>query len=277
MVFILNFKSYFFILKGCVINSLVESSRRKSRHIPYRDSKLTFILRDSLGGNSKTWMIAAISAASSSFCETLSTLKFAQRAKLIKNQACVNEETTGNVDMLKVEIKRLKEELNKFMTNKQSIMNIDANSYENKEKEKFFWVLLNKSLGIQENLHEQILTSEKTIEKLKEFLKMCAKNELIYKYLIHLYQKTIKEGVKNFNDEVLLKERNFLYDLLINYNWVVQKYNDGFIEGDTFSLTLSDKYLENKLLCEEILFHLKDSNAQKTEISCNSQMKFNRF
>lgn len=71
---------------GLVINSLVENSQGKNRHVPYRDSKLTFILRDSLGGNSKTCMIAAVTAASNSFAETLSTLKFAQRAKMIKNK-----------------------------------------------------------------------------------------------------------------------------------------------------------------------------------------------
>ena len=47
------------------------------RYIPYRDSKLTFLLKDSLGGNSKTYIIANITKASTSFMETLSTLKFA--------------------------------------------------------------------------------------------------------------------------------------------------------------------------------------------------------
>ena len=96
---------------GCVINSLVEASQGKNRHIPYRDSKLTFVLKDSLGGNARTFMIAAVSAASTSFTETLSTLKFAQRAKMIKNKAKVNEESNGNVEVLKKEIQRLKQEL----------------------------------------------------------------------------------------------------------------------------------------------------------------------
>lgn len=60
-----------------VINSLVDVSEGKSRFIHYRDSKLTFILKDSLGGNSKTSIIANISPASSQYAETLSTLKFA--------------------------------------------------------------------------------------------------------------------------------------------------------------------------------------------------------
>jgi hypothetical protein len=50
---------------GLVINALVEYNQNSKRHIPYRDSKLTFILRESLGGNSKTFMIANISAATS--------------------------------------------------------------------------------------------------------------------------------------------------------------------------------------------------------------------
>ena len=62
---------------GNVINSLVEASEGKSRHIHYRDSRLTFLLKDSLGGNSKTTLIANVSPASLCYSETLSTLKFA--------------------------------------------------------------------------------------------------------------------------------------------------------------------------------------------------------
>jgi len=102
---------------GQVINSLVEIAEGKQRHIRYRDSKLTFILKDSLGGNSKTSLIANISPASSSFAETLSTLKFAQRAKQIKNRALINEDSIGSVGALKDEITRLKQELAQYRNN----------------------------------------------------------------------------------------------------------------------------------------------------------------
>ncbi len=62
---------------GIVINSLVDISEGKTRHVHYRDSKLTFLLRDSLGGNSKTVIIANVTQASVSVGETLSTLLFA--------------------------------------------------------------------------------------------------------------------------------------------------------------------------------------------------------
>ena len=96
---------------GNVINSLVDLSEGKNRHVPYRDSKLTFILRDSLGGNSRTVIIANISPSSVNMGETLSTLEFARRAKQIKNRAIVNEDSSGTILVLKTEIKRLKKDL----------------------------------------------------------------------------------------------------------------------------------------------------------------------
>jgi len=64
----------------------------KTNHIPYRDSKLTRLLQDSLGGNTKTIMIAAISPANYNYDETLSTLRYASRAKFIKNKPKINED-----------------------------------------------------------------------------------------------------------------------------------------------------------------------------------------
>lgn len=74
---------------GNVIKALVEG---KSGHIPYRDSKLTRLLQDSLGGNTKTVMIAAISPADFNYDETLTTLRYASRAKMIKNKPRVNQD-----------------------------------------------------------------------------------------------------------------------------------------------------------------------------------------
>jgi hypothetical protein len=72
---------------GNVINAMVEG---KTKHVPYRDSKLTRLLQDSLGGNTKTVMIAAISPADYNYEETLTTLRYASRAKNIKNKPRVN-------------------------------------------------------------------------------------------------------------------------------------------------------------------------------------------
>ncbi|GAY35574.1 hypothetical protein CUMW_017130 [Citrus unshiu] len=99
---------------GLVIMSLVDSAQGKHRHVPYRDSRLTFLLQDSLGGNSKTTIIANVSPSISAN-ETLSTLKFAQRAKLIQNNAKVNENASGDVTALQRQIQQLKDQLSSLM------------------------------------------------------------------------------------------------------------------------------------------------------------------
>ncbi|XP_034501488.1 kinesin-like protein KIF17 isoform X3 [Ailuropoda melanoleuca] len=74
---------------GNVISALVDG---RCKHIPYRDSKLTRLLQDSLGGNTKTLMVACLSPADNNYDETLSTLRYANRAKNIKNKPHVNED-----------------------------------------------------------------------------------------------------------------------------------------------------------------------------------------
>ncbi|XP_048470882.1 kinesin-like protein KIF17 [Rhincodon typus] len=74
---------------GNVISALVDG---RSKHIPYRDSKLTRMLQDSLGGNTKTLMVACLSPADNNYDESLSTLRYANRAKNIKNKPRINED-----------------------------------------------------------------------------------------------------------------------------------------------------------------------------------------
>ncbi len=92
---------------GNVISALVEG---KHHHVPYRDSKLTRLLQDSLGGNTKTVMIAAISPADFNYDETLTTLRYAQRAKHIKNKPRVNQDPKDALlKQYEEEIKKLRE------------------------------------------------------------------------------------------------------------------------------------------------------------------------
>ena len=100
---------------GNVIGALTDPRRQnvKGAHVPYRDSKLTRILEDSLGGNCKTTFVAVISPAVESFSESLSTLKFANRAKKVKNAPRVNEDENHRTLLKKYEreLKRLRAEL----------------------------------------------------------------------------------------------------------------------------------------------------------------------
>uniref|UniRef100_A0A4W6DMW7 Kinesin family member 13A n=1 Tax=Lates calcarifer TaxID=8187 RepID=A0A4W6DMW7_LATCA len=95
---------------GCVISALADQSagKGKGKFVPYRDSVLTWLLKDNLGGNSKTAMIATVSPAADNYEETLSTLRYADRAKRIVNHAVVNEDPNARI------IRELREEVEKL-------------------------------------------------------------------------------------------------------------------------------------------------------------------
>ncbi|EFJ06488.1 hypothetical protein SELMODRAFT_135318 [Selaginella moellendorffii] len=97
-----------------VIIALQEKSQGKSRtHIPYRNSMMTSVLRDSIGGNCRTVMIANVSIAQEQLEETISTCRFAQRVAMVSNQVMLNEEVDPNIVIkrLKQEVKDLKAEV----------------------------------------------------------------------------------------------------------------------------------------------------------------------
>uniref|UniRef100_A0A4W4E990 Kinesin motor domain-containing protein n=1 Tax=Electrophorus electricus TaxID=8005 RepID=A0A4W4E990_ELEEL len=106
---------------GNVISALGDRAKR-STHVPYRDSKLTRLLQDSLGGNSQTVMIACISPSDRDFMETLNTLKYANRARNIKNKLVVNQDRASQqISALRTEIARLQMELMEYRTGKRMV------------------------------------------------------------------------------------------------------------------------------------------------------------
>uniref|UniRef100_A0A671XMH1 Kinesin family member 13B n=1 Tax=Sparus aurata TaxID=8175 RepID=A0A671XMH1_SPAAU len=99
---------------GLVISALAEqgAGKNKNKFVPYRDSVLTWLLKDSLGGNSRTAMVATISPAADNYDETLSTLRYADRAKSIVNHAVVNEDPNARIIReLREEVEKLREQL----------------------------------------------------------------------------------------------------------------------------------------------------------------------
>jgi len=103
------------LVLGRVISALGDSNKKK-QHVPYRDHKLTYLLKDSLGGNHKTLMIACVSPSLTNQEETLGTLRYANRAKNIKNKATVNidpaskveKELGGQINNLAAELLRIR-------------------------------------------------------------------------------------------------------------------------------------------------------------------------
>jgi len=132
---------------GNVINILAEVAQSgKQRHIPYRDSRLTFLLQESLGGNAKLAMICAVSPASSCKSETLGTLRFAQRAKAMQNKAVINEEKANDVNLLREQIRQLKDELTRMKMNSSQPAG-NGSGYSNSWNARRSYNLLRLSLG----------------------------------------------------------------------------------------------------------------------------------
>ncbi|XP_026747718.1 kinesin-like protein unc-104 isoform X1 [Trichoplusia ni] len=174
---------------GKVISALAEISASKSKKskkadfIPYRDSVLTWLLRENLGGNSKTAMIAAISPADINFDETLSTLRYADRAKQIVCKAVVNEDANAKlIRELKEEILKLRELLKaegidveegpdgRVLYEKKEQPTTEENSPQRKksEAEVLSPKLSRAATTIAEEAVDQLQASEKLIAELNE-------------------------------------------------------------------------------------------------------------
>ncbi|XP_035660434.1 kinesin-like protein KIF21A isoform X4 [Branchiostoma floridae] len=106
---------------GNVISALGDP-KKKGSHVPYRDSKLTRLLQDSLGGNSRTLMIACVSPSDRDFMETLNTLKYANRARNIKNKVSVNQDKTSKIiQELRGKVMELETELLEYRQGRRTI------------------------------------------------------------------------------------------------------------------------------------------------------------
>ncbi|KAJ3700592.1 hypothetical protein LUZ61_004297 [Rhynchospora tenuis] len=139
---------------GNVISALGDDKKRKEgAFVPYRDSKLTRLLQDSLGGNSKTVMIACISPADSNAEETINTLKYANRARNIQNKAVINR------DPVSAEIQRLRSQLEQAQAELHFAHNGGASLEEIK--------ILQEKVSLLELKNEQLL------HQLKETLRTC--------------------------------------------------------------------------------------------------------
>ncbi|NXI24424.1 KIF1B protein, partial [Sterrhoptilus dennistouni] len=190
---------------GKVISALAEMNKKKKKtdFIPYRDSVLTWLLRENLGGNSRTAMVAALSPADINYDETLSTLRYADRAKQIRCNAVINEDPNNKlIRELKDEVARLRDLLyaqglgdiidSRYQDVSDFENNNDARGAELSHRHDNLSTVTNAIAGISPSsslsalssraasvasLHERIMFapgSEEAIERLKETEKIIA-------------------------------------------------------------------------------------------------------
>ncbi|XP_044885580.1 kinesin-like protein KIF1A isoform X4 [Mauremys mutica] len=167
---------------GKVISALAEmdsgpnknKKKKKTDFIPYRDSVLTWLLRENLGGNSRTAMVAALSPADINYDETLSTLRYADRAKQIRCNAVINEDPNNKlIRELKDEVARLRDLL--YSQGLGDIIDM-TNALVGMSPSSSLSALSSRAASVS-SLHERIMFapgSEEAIERLKETEKIIA-------------------------------------------------------------------------------------------------------
>lgn len=180
---------------GRVINALVEHSG----HVPYRDSKLTRLLRDSLGGKTKTCIIATISPSIHCLEETLSTLDYAHRAKNIKNKPEVNQKMMKSalIKDLYSEIDRLKQEV--YAAREKNGIYIPRDRYLNEEAEK---------KAMAEKIERMELLSDSKDKQLMELQELYNSQQLLTGELSDKLEKTEKKLEETEHTLFDLEERH---------------------------------------------------------------------
>ncbi|CAB4009819.1 kinesin unc-104, partial [Paramuricea clavata] len=212
---------------GKVISALAEQSsgkkRRRSDFIPYRDSVLTWLLKENLGGNSKTAMIAAISPAGINFEETLSTLRYADRAKQIVCKAVVNEDPNAKIIReLKDEVSKLRELIQRegldlekiegIHPSLKGLSNVGGNTRSSEAKEDI--IALQSKLKESERFVEEL--TETWEERLKKSEAIKAEREAILAEMgvalgedghsVGLFQPKKNPYLVNLNEDPLMSE-----------------------------------------------------------------------
>ncbi|XP_030747526.1 osmotic avoidance abnormal protein 3 isoform X2 [Sitophilus oryzae] len=185
---------------GNVISALVDG---KAKHIPYRDSKLTRLLQDSLGGNTRTLMIACVSPADRDYMETLSTLRYANRAKNISNKPKVNEDPKDAlVRQYQEEIERLKS----MLTSRPDLNTVQVvdliGSNENLDQ-----IEINKKLELKNSeldaKRDKLLQEyQSEMDKLRNLHESEKNEKEIVLRQIELIKQEYEENIKKLNEEI---------------------------------------------------------------------------
>ena len=229
---------------GSVINKLVSG---KSQYIPYRDSKLTMLLQDSLGGNTKTVMIANVGPADYNYDETLNTLWYASRAKKIKNKPRINEDPKDALlRQYQEEIELMKKKL-MAMGKGDLVMQISGKSgggknIVNEEKQ------IQKALEEMENERRQFKKqSEDAINKIKEQKDKSEKEKA--KLIAEIEKKNEENNIKKREGE----------ELIAKY----KKIKSQMIKGDDTQKKVKEQEIQIKRQREELEIKKREEQRLK--------------
>ena len=275
---------------GNVINAVIEFNEGKTKFVPFRDSKLTYYLKDSIGGNSKTVIIGNISQSYIQMNETQSTLNFIQRAKMIKNKTKIIENVNDTVKLLQNEIKSLKqanEELTKKINeltkeneeNKKNMENL-AKKYKSNNK---------KSRDLEDKIRQELVSefrknkgnsgAEKTAStehdfdgEIQNYSSFVSKNDLknLFDKINHVlsFEEEINENFKFLDMNNVSSIENFLVQKEIYSNEVRNQIDEIVNNKEIFAELKNSDIIKDKIkiftLTQENKRMLQENNVYKS-------------
>ncbi|XP_015610589.1 kinesin-like protein KIF3A isoform X1 [Cephus cinctus] len=194
---------------GNVISALVDG---QSSHVPYRNSKLTRLLQDSLGGNSKTLMCANISPADMNYDETISTLRYANRAKNIKNRARINEDPKDALlRQFQVEIEQLRKQLEENCAEISESEGETEDSEENVEMRRERKARQRRSQILTMNeLDDRDIESREKADKAEKDNKSPDDKDVIELKRTQSEKEALREKMQNLQNKILVGGENLL-------------------------------------------------------------------
>lgn len=261
---------------GQVITALTDS---KSSHIPYRDSKLTRVLQDSLGGNAKTTLILTCSPSPWNEAETISTLRFGIRAKAIKNKPKINKEYT--VSELKLMLLAAKEEILRKDKIIESLKGMELN--ESRDMEKSFSVIGLCGNDIMETVQELERVKENLANEVRKTLKLQIENNEKQNMLdmekrenerLSAQLVVSKSNAKMLDDEISIREENIRI-LAVKLSKIEQDLDESVKNTNKSDQSMKEIKEENEQLTEEIkilqqqLYSYKCTEAKNSILQAN--------
>ncbi|XP_068830263.1 kinesin-like protein KIF27 isoform X3 [Capricornis sumatraensis] len=281
---------------GNVISALGDP-RKKSSHIPYRDAKITRLLKDSLGGSAKTVMITCVSPSSSDFDESLNSLKYANRARNIRNKPTLNfSPESDRMDEMEFEIKLLREALQSQQASSSQTSQIHQEGTPDKNKihslEEQVTQLQGECLGYQNCLEEaftflvdlkdSVRLNEKQQHKLQEWFNMTQEVTLFRGHRPvgnleegpqHITVLQLKRELKKCQcalaaDEVVFNQKDLEVKELKNQVQMMVQENKGHVvslkEAQKVNRLQNEKIIEQQLLVDQLSEELTKLNLSMT-------------
>ncbi|XP_058440988.1 kinesin-like protein KIF27 isoform X3 [Marmota monax] len=290
---------------GNVIRALGDP-RRKSSHIPYRDAKITRLLKDSLGGSAKTVMITCVSPSSLDFDESLNSLKYANRARNIRNKPTLNfSPESDRIDEMEFEIKLLREALQSHQSSISQTSQIPREGNPDKNRihslEEQVTQLKGECLGYQNcveeaftflmDLKDAVRLNQKQQHKLQDWFNM---TQEVRKAVLTSFQENqgignleggpqhitvlqLKRELKKYQcalaaDEVVFNQKELEVKELKDQVQMMVQENKGHVvslkEAQKVNRLQNEKIVEQQLLVDQLSEELTKLNLSMTKESC---------